>query len=188
MASLGSTTLSPTGRCGPGYTWFITTGWPTSPGRADPHRGIPLAGYPQSRPRSRCRRDPALRQDGPKGWRLPAEQSGLSPDTEGVVPGLASGRGMSLPLSFHSTGFKGFRQPDSPEAEKEYLVEWRLLRSSMFQLDGMEVMVSLIISGACEQYPDFRFVLGESGVTGYPICWTASTWSMRTGPATLVSP
>jgi predicted TIM-barrel fold metal-dependent hydrolase len=28
--------------------------------------------------------------------------------------------------------------------------------------------VSLITSGACEKYPDFKFVLGESGVTWIP--------------------
>jgi predicted TIM-barrel fold metal-dependent hydrolase len=32
----------------------------------------------------------------------------------------------------------------------------------------MEVLVSLLASGACEKYPDFNFVLGESGVTWLP--------------------
>ena len=52
--------------------------------------------------------------------------------------------------------------------EAEYMTEWRLVRSSLFQLDTMEVLVSLLASGACEKYPDFRFVLGESGVTWLP--------------------
>jgi predicted TIM-barrel fold metal-dependent hydrolase len=52
--------------------------------------------------------------------------------------------------------------------EKEYAVPWRLVLASLFQLDGMEVLVSLIASGACERYPEFRFVLGESGVTWIP--------------------
>src|SRR5262249_39528567 len=52
--------------------------------------------------------------------------------------------------------------------EKEYLVQWRLVRSALFQLDSMEVLVSLIASGACEKYPDFQFVLGEAGVTWLP--------------------
>jgi predicted TIM-barrel fold metal-dependent hydrolase len=52
--------------------------------------------------------------------------------------------------------------------EQEFMLQWRLVRSSLFQLDGMEVMVSLIASGACEKYPDFKFVLGESGVTWLP--------------------
>jgi predicted TIM-barrel fold metal-dependent hydrolase len=32
----------------------------------------------------------------------------------------------------------------------------------------MEVLVSVLASGACERYPDFNFVLGESGVTWLP--------------------
>jgi len=73
-----------------------------------------------------------------------------------------------FPISFHSTGFKGLRAPDTPEMEKEFNLQWRLVRSSLFQLDTMEVLVSLLASGACEKYPDFNFVLGESGVTWLP--------------------
>ena len=42
------------------------------------------------------------------------------------------------------------------------------MRSALFQTDTMEVLVSLLASGACEKYPDFKFVLGESGVTWLP--------------------
>jgi predicted TIM-barrel fold metal-dependent hydrolase len=73
-----------------------------------------------------------------------------------------------FPISFHSTGFKGLRAPDTPQMEQEYMLEWRLVRSALFQLDGMEVLVSLLASGACEKYPDFKFVLGEAGVTWIP--------------------
>jgi predicted TIM-barrel fold metal-dependent hydrolase len=73
-----------------------------------------------------------------------------------------------FPISFHSTGFKGLRSPDTPQMEREYAIEWRLVRSALFQLDGMEVLVSLIASGACEKYPNLKFVLGESGVTWIP--------------------
>ena len=52
--------------------------------------------------------------------------------------------------------------------EKEVFTQWRLVRSALFQLDTMEVLVSLLASGACEKYPDFNFVLGESGVTWLP--------------------
>ncbi len=52
--------------------------------------------------------------------------------------------------------------------ERECLNEFRLVRSTLFQLDGMEVLVSLLASGACEKYPDFKFVLGEAGVTWIP--------------------
>jgi uncharacterized protein len=73
-----------------------------------------------------------------------------------------------FPISFHSTGFKALRAPDTPQMEVEYTLQWRLVRSALFQLDTMEVLVSLLASGACERYPEFRFVLGESGVTWLP--------------------
>jgi predicted TIM-barrel fold metal-dependent hydrolase len=73
-----------------------------------------------------------------------------------------------FPISFHSTGFKAARAPDTPEMEKEYAIQYRLVRSALFQTDTMEVLVSLLASGACERYPEFNFVLGESGVTWLP--------------------
>ena len=73
-----------------------------------------------------------------------------------------------FPISFHSTGFQATRAPNSPEMEKEYFTQYRLVRSALFQTDTMEVLVSLLASGACEQYPEFNFVLGESGVTWLP--------------------
>ena len=61
-----------------------------------------------------------------------------------------------FPISFHSTGFKALRTPDNPQMEKDYMVQWRLVRSALFQLDTMEVLVSIIASGACEQYPELQ--------------------------------
>ena len=52
--------------------------------------------------------------------------------------------------------------------EKEYFTQYRLVRSALFQTDTMEVLVSMLASGACDKYPEFNFVLGESGVTWLP--------------------
>ena len=60
------------------------------------------------------------------------------------------------------------RAPDNPQMEQDYFLQYRLVRSSLFQLDTMEVLVSLLASGACERFRDFKFVLGESGVTWLP--------------------
>src|SRR5207244_13080094 len=67
----------------------------------------------------------------------------------------------NFPLSFHSTGFKAVRAPDGPEMEQKYMIQWRLVRSALFQLDTMEVLVSVIASGAPEKYPTMKFVLGD---------------------------
>src|SRR5207244_11330762 len=74
----------------------------------------------------------------------------------------------TFPVSFRSTGVKAIRAPATPEMERECFTQWRLVRSALFQLDTMEVLVSVLASGACEKYPDFNFVLGESGVTWLP--------------------
>ena len=38
----------------------------------------------------------------------------------------------------------------------------------MFQLAGAESLSSILFSGALDRYPDFKFVLGESGVAWIP--------------------
>jgi predicted TIM-barrel fold metal-dependent hydrolase len=38
----------------------------------------------------------------------------------------------------------------------------------LFQLSGAEFLVSIIMSGACDRNPDFKFVLGECGVGWLP--------------------
>ena len=136
--------------------------------RADPHRVFPLAAIPNHDPEAAAAEIRRCAKMGLRGGDFSLKRAAYPLWQREWYPTWQAAAECHFPLSFHSTGFTGFRHPDSPEAENEYSLEWRLLRSTMFQLDGMEVMVSLITSGACEQYPDFRFVLGESGVTWIP--------------------
>ena len=39
---------------------------------------------------------------------------------------------------------------------------------TLFQLSGPEILTSVILSGACDRYPNFKFVLGECGVGWIP--------------------
>ncbi len=71
-----------------------------------------------------------------------------------------------MPISFHSLGFTP-RTPDPGEA-KEYDLPFRAVRATMFQLDGAEFLSSIIFSGACNRFPEFRFVLGECGISWIP--------------------
>ena len=72
--------------------------------------------------------------------------------------------------------------------EKEVFTQWRLVRSTLFQLDTMEVLASILASGAREKYPDLNFVLGESGrLPGCPMCSTAATPSITTARAASAS-
>ena len=44
--------------------------------------------------------------------------------------------------------------------EKEYDLEYRMTKISLFQVCGSEYLASVIFSGACERYPGLKFVLG----------------------------
>jgi uncharacterized protein len=136
--------------------------------RGDPGRIYPLALVPNNDPKvaaDEVRRCAAM---GLKGGDLAFKRMSLPLYHHDWYQLWEAAAECHFPISFHSTGFKGLRTPDTPEMEKEYMLPWRLVRSALFQLDTMEVLVSLIASGACEKYPAFNFVLGESGVTWLP--------------------
>jgi uncharacterized protein len=136
--------------------------------RADPNRLFPLAVLPNNDPLVAAAELRRCARLGLKGGDLAFKRMVVPLYHHDWYPLWEAAAECQFPISFHSTGFKGLRAPDTPQMEREYLLEWRLVRSALFQLDGMEVLVSLITSGACEQYPEFRFILGESGVTWIP--------------------
>ena len=136
--------------------------------RADPNRVFPLALVPNNDPKEAAAEVRRCAAMGLKGGDLAFKRMSLPLYHHDWYQLWEAAAECHFPISFHSTGFKGLRTPDTPEMEKEYMLPWRLVRSALFQLDTMEVLVSLIASGACEQYPAFNFVLGESGVTWLP--------------------
>jgi predicted TIM-barrel fold metal-dependent hydrolase len=136
--------------------------------KSDPSRVFPLALIPNVDPKVAAAEVRRCAKLGLRGGDLAFKGMGLPlwhHDWDALWQASAE---CKFPVSFHSTGFKAVRAPDNPAMEKEYFTEWRLVRSALFQLDTMEVLVSLLASGACERFPDFNFVLGESGVTWLP--------------------
>ena len=136
--------------------------------RSDPDRIFPLAIIPNTDPLVAAAEVRRCAKLGLRGGDLAFKRLSVPLYHRGWDPLWEAAQECRFPISFHSTGFKGLRAPDTPQMEKEYAVPWRIVRASLFQLDGMEVLVSVIASGACERYPDFKFVLGESGVTWIP--------------------
>ncbi len=136
--------------------------------RADPNRVFPLALVPNDDPRAAADEVRRCAKMGLRGGDLAFKGMSLPLWHHDWDVLWAAAAECHFPISFHSTGFKALRAPDTPEMAAEYLTEYRLVRSALFQLDTMEVLVSLLASGACERYPDFNFVLGESGVTWLP--------------------
>lgn len=136
--------------------------------RSDPNRVFPLAIIPNNDPEGAAAEVRRCAGMGLKGGDLAFKRMSVPlyhHDWYALWEAAAECR---FPISFHSTGFKGLRTPDTPRMEQDYALQWRLVRSALFQLDGMEVLVSLLASGACEKYPELKFVLGESGVTWIP--------------------
>ncbi len=136
--------------------------------QSDPNRVFPLAIIPNNDPKDAAAEVRRCAKLGLRGGDLAFKRMSLPIYHRDWYALWEAAAECDFPISFHSTGFKGLRTPDTPEMEKEYMVQWRLVRSALFQLDTMEVLVSIIASGACEEYPNFKFVLGESGVTWLP--------------------
>ena len=136
--------------------------------RSDPNRVFPLAIIPNTDPIAAAAEVRRCAKMGLKGGDLAFKRMSLPLYHHGWYALWEAAAECKFPISFHSTGFKAVRAPDTPEMEKEYAIQHRLVRSALFQLDTMEVLVSILASGACEKYPDFNFVLGELGVTWLP--------------------
>jgi predicted TIM-barrel fold metal-dependent hydrolase len=136
--------------------------------RSDPGRVFPLAIVPNTDPIEAAAEVRRCAKMGLRGGDLAFKRMTPPLYTHEWYPLWEAAAECRFPISFHSTGFKALRAPDTPEMEKKYFTQWRLVRSALFQLDTMEVLVSLLASGACEKYPDFNFVLAESGVTWLP--------------------
>jgi predicted TIM-barrel fold metal-dependent hydrolase len=136
--------------------------------RSDPKRVFPLAIVPEHRPPAGRGRSASLRQAGAarRRSRVQAHVAPALPSRLGSA--LGSGRRVPVPdlLSLHRLqGASRARLAGDGEGVQPPVPARPL---ALFQLDTMEVLVSLLASGACEQYPNFNFVLGESGVTWLP--------------------
>ena len=71
-----------------------------------------------------------------------------------------------LPISFHTTGLSP-KIPTKGNKEDFHSV-LSGVSLTLFQLSGAEYLSSVILSGACERYPDMKFVLGECGIGWIP--------------------
>ena len=71
-----------------------------------------------------------------------------------------------LPISFHTLGLHT-RRPKKADRET---YRWEDIGVSVcgFQLSGAESLSSIIFSGACDRFPNFKFVLGECGIAWIP--------------------
>lgn len=82
-----------------------------------------------------------------------------------------------LPISFHVGGGESPVPPPPGVASTDYILDreltqnelsYRAIRSALSQMSVAQWLTSIIMSGACEKYPKFRFVLGEAGAGWIP--------------------
>ena len=73
-----------------------------------------------------------------------------------------------MPVHFHLQGMYPRRPNPEDAANSKYSRAYFTLRLVLDPMDALEPLCTILINGACERYPDFRFVLGESGVTWIP--------------------
>ena len=71
-----------------------------------------------------------------------------------------------LPISFHTVGLSPKAPKRQTTASEKAIMTGVAL--TVFQLSGAEFVSSIILSGACERYPNMKFVLGECGVGWLP--------------------
>ncbi len=84
-----------------------------------------------------------------------------------------------MPISFHVGGGGGmqvqplvkdmdFSSSYLAETPDQNLLAYSGTSTTLLQLAGSEWLVSIILSGACQRFPDFQFVLGECGAGWIP--------------------
>lgn len=82
----------------------------------------------------------------------------------------------STPISFHIGGGR-IPIPTTPDMRTGLVVEgkssqneygYHAVRGSLGMFSMVQVMMSIIFSGACEKYPDLKFVMGECGAGWIP--------------------
>ena len=81
------------------------------------------------------------------------------------------------PISFHIGGGR-IPVPTTPDMETGLVIEGReptqneygyqAVRGSLGMFSMVQIMMGLIFSGACEKYPDLKFVMGECGAGWVP--------------------
>ena len=74
----------------------------------------------------------------------------------------------NIPISFHVLGANVRPPMPADTVTKKYSRVYSTLGTVLDQLEGSEMLSSIILSGALERYPDFKFVLGECGASWIP--------------------
>jgi predicted TIM-barrel fold metal-dependent hydrolase len=135
--------------------------------KTHPHRFVGLACIPNHDPEAAARELRRAAGLGLKGADF-AVSNAVYPVWHGAWDPLwAAAQECRVPISFHTTGFP-VREPSDETMAKDYQLRFRATRTTMFQISAAEFVASIVFSGALDRFPEFKFVLGEAGVSWLP--------------------
>ena len=135
--------------------------------KTNPKRFLGLACLPNDDPETAAAEVRRAAELGLKGGELAVSTMAVPLWHRDWDPLWAASSECNMPISFHTTGLE-VRKPTDEQMAKEYNTPYRATWLNMFQLAGAEFLISIIMSGAPERYPGFKFVLGECGASWIP--------------------
>ncbi len=141
--------------------------WAAEWAKAKPDRLFPLACIPNDDPEVAAAEVHRVAKLGLRGGEFAVSTAAKPLWHRDWDPLWAASDENDFSISFHTTGLE-VRKASDDEMAKEYQVPYLATWLTMFQLAGAEYMTSIIYSGATERYPNFKFVLGECGVSWVP--------------------
>ncbi len=149
-----------------GETYRIYNDWAAEFLKANPQRFAALSCVPHHNPEIAANELRRTAKMGLKGVEL---RAGLASapifDPKWDVLWSASDE-CDMPISFHIQGLAP-KAPVPEDLDALGDMYWSV-SLTMAQLDGVEFLSSIVFSGACERYSNFKFVLGECGVSWIP--------------------
>ena len=135
--------------------------------RTSPARFVGLMCLPNHEPEAAARELRRAARLGLRGADF-AVSTAVYPIWHGAWDPLwAAAQECRIPISFHTTGTP-VREPSDDQMKQDYDLRYRAVRTTMFQIAAAEFLASIVFSGALDRFPEFKFVLGEAGVTWIP--------------------
>ena len=130
-----------------------------------PDRFVPLACLPYESPSEAVEELKRAFKLGLKGAEIRVGKAPVPMFHSDWDPLWSAAEECHMPVSFHIQGLSPkAKEPTSPR----YARIFQTMGLIMAQLDGVEFLTSIVLSGACDRFPGFKFVLAESGVGWIP--------------------
>ena len=151
-----------------GHIFTVYNDWLADFCKQSPDRLVGIACIPNHDPEAAAAEIRRAARIGLRGAELDVQGSALPVYYEEWDPLWKAAAECNMPISFHVLGVNP-RPPNPGDEDIEaYKRTYATLGMALGQLEGPEFLATIILSGACERFPDFKFVLGECGASWVP--------------------